>query len=124
CWSRGSSQQAWCSSSPSSPRCEPSGRSPKRAERRWARPHADHGAGGRCGKHAPMRSRGHGRLAPTELAEAAVLGDVALVLAFAGWLLPLSVLFWAAASVPYAVLTARRRLRAVVISGVASGQVA
>src|SRR6266508_4310382 len=71
-----------------------------------------------------MARRGHGPLAAAELAEAAVLGDVALVLSFAGWLLPFSLLFFAAATVPFAALTVRRRLRAVVIAAVASGQVA
>ena len=71
-----------------------------------------------------MASRRHGPLSAAELAEAAVLGDVALVLSFAGWLLPIPVVFFAAATVPFAALTARRRLRAVVIAAVASGQVA
>jgi len=53
-----------------------------------------------------------------------VLGDVALVLSFAGWLLPVPIVFFAAATVPFAALTVRRRLRAVVIAAVASGQVA
>jgi len=53
-----------------------------------------------------------------------VLGDVALVLSFAGWLLPFPLVFFAAATVPFAALTVRRRLRAVVIATVASGQVA
>src|SRR4051794_15997697 len=71
-----------------------------------------------------MARRGHGPLSAAELAEAAVLGDVALVLNFAGWLLPFSIVFFAAATVPFAALTVRRRLRAVVIAAVASGQVA
>ena len=66
----------------------------------------------------------HGPLSAAELAEAAVLGDVALVLSFAGWLLPFPLVFFAAATVPFAALTVRRRLRAVVIATVASGQVA
>jgi len=71
-----------------------------------------------------MARRRHGPLSAAELAEAAVLGDVALVLSFAGWLLPFPILFFAAATVPFAALTVRRRLRAVVIATVASGQVA
>src|SRR4051794_9380281 len=71
-----------------------------------------------------MARRGHGPLSAAELAEAAVLGDVALALTFAGWLLPFSLLFFAAATVPFAAITVRRRMRAVVIAAVASGQVA
>src|SRR5207248_6110887 len=71
-----------------------------------------------------MARRRHGPLSAAELAEAAVLGDVALVLSFAGWLLPFPLVFFAAATVPFAALTARRRLRAVVVSAVSSGQVA
>ena len=71
-----------------------------------------------------MARRRHGPLTAAELAEAAVLGDVALVLSFAGWLLPFPIVFFAAATVPFAALTVRRRLRAVVIATVASGQVA
>jgi energy-coupling factor transport system ATP-binding protein len=71
-----------------------------------------------------MSRRRHGPLSAAELAEAAVLGDVALVLNFAGWLLPFWYVFFPAATVPFAALTVRRRLRAVVIATVASGQVA
>jgi len=71
-----------------------------------------------------MARRRHGPLSAAELAEAAVLGDVALVLSFAGWLLPFPLVFFVAATVPFAALTVRRRLRAVVIATVASGQVA
>jgi energy-coupling factor transport system ATP-binding protein len=71
-----------------------------------------------------MARREHGPLSAAELAEAAVLGDAALVLSFAGWLLPFPLVFFAAATVPFAALTVRRRLRAVVIASVASGQVA
>jgi energy-coupling factor transporter ATP-binding protein EcfA2 len=49
---------------------------------------------------------------------------VALVLTFAGFILPFWMLFYIAATVPFAALAARRRLRAVVIAAVASGQVA
>jgi energy-coupling factor transport system ATP-binding protein len=71
-----------------------------------------------------MGPRRHGPLTAAELAEAAVLGDVALVLSFAGFILPFWMLFYIAATVPFAALAARRRLRAVVIAAVASGQVA
>src|SRR5881394_3474847 len=71
-----------------------------------------------------MARRRHGPLSAAELAEAAVLGDVALVLSFAGWILPFPLVFFAAATVPFAALMVRRRLRAVVVSAVASGQVA
>jgi energy-coupling factor transport system ATP-binding protein len=71
-----------------------------------------------------MARRRHGPLSAAELAEAAVLGDVALVLSFAGWLLPFPLVFFAAATVPFAALTVRRRMRAVVMATVASGQVA
>ena len=66
-----------------------------------------------------MNLRGHGPLTPGELAEGAVLGDVALVLSFAGWVLPVPLVFFVAATVPFAALAARRRLRAVVVSAVA-----
>jgi len=71
-----------------------------------------------------MARRRHGPLSAAELAEAAVLGDVALVLSFAGWLLPFPLVFFAAATVPFAALTVRRRLRAVVVAAAASGTVA
>src|SRR5438128_716468 len=67
---------------------------------------------------------GRGPLRPAELAEAAVLGDVSLVLVFVGWLLPLTPVFFAAATVPFAAIVVRRRLRALVLSAIASGQVA
>ena len=69
-----------------------------------------------------MARRRHGPLSAAELAEAAVLGDVALVLSFAGWLLPFPLVFFAAATVPFAALTVRRRMRAVVMATVASGR--
>src|SRR4051794_39904905 len=71
-----------------------------------------------------MARRGHGPLTASELAEAAVLGDVALALSFAGWVLPFGLAFFAAATVPFAAITVRCRLRALVIAAVASGQVA
>ena len=48
--------------------------------------------------------RGRRSLTAAELAEAAVLGDVALVLSLAGWFLPLSIVLFGAATVPFAVL--------------------
>src|SRR6476469_938986 len=71
-----------------------------------------------------MARRGHGPLSAAELAEAAVLGDIALALSFAGWLLPIPLVFFVAATVPFAAIIVRRRLRALVIAAVASGQVA
>jgi hypothetical protein len=57
---------------------------------------------------------GRTRLSGAELAEAALLGDLALVLAIGGWFLPFGTLILAAAAVPVALLAARRRLGAVV----------
>src|SRR2546421_5169047 len=68
--------------------------------------------------------RRRGRLRPEELAEAAVLGDVALILTLGGWWLPLGYVLYVAATVPFAALVVRRRLRAAVIATVAAGQVA
>src|SRR3954463_14086697 len=69
--------------------------------------------------------RRRGRLDAAELAETAVLGDLALVLALGAWFLPvLGGLLFLAASVPYAVLSSRRRLRAVVVALVTTGLLA
>ncbi|HMC42746.1 MAG TPA: ABC transporter ATP-binding protein [Acidimicrobiales bacterium] len=68
--------------------------------------------------------RPRGRLRPAELAEAAVLGDVALILSLAGWWLPFGYVLFVAATVPFAALVVRRRLRAAVVAAVAVGQVA
>ncbi|TML43549.1 MAG: DUF2232 domain-containing protein [Actinobacteria bacterium] len=68
--------------------------------------------------------RRRGRLRPEELAEAAVLGDVALILTLGGWWLPFGYVLYVAATVPFAALVVRRRLRAAVIATVAAGQVA
>jgi energy-coupling factor transport system ATP-binding protein len=65
-----------------------------------------------------------GRLQPAELAEAAVLGDVALILSLAGWWLPFGYVLFVAATVPFAALVVRRRLRAAIVATVAAGQVA
>jgi energy-coupling factor transport system ATP-binding protein len=68
----------------------------------------------------------HGPLRPSELAEAAVLGDLALVMEVIGWFAPIGVagLFQALAVIPFAVLAARHRLRAALISAVAASTVA
>jgi energy-coupling factor transport system ATP-binding protein len=58
-------------------------------------------------------------LRPGELAEAAVLADVALVLCVAAWLLPGGFFVWAFTMVPTAVLVARHRLRVGVIGSLA-----
>src|SRR3954468_22448326 len=69
--------------------------------------------------------RRRGRLDAAELAETAVLGDLALVLALRAWFPPvLGGLLFLAASVPYAVLSSRRRLRAVVVALVTTGLLA
>jgi energy-coupling factor transport system ATP-binding protein len=65
------------------------------------------------------RYRARGRLDPWELAEAAVLSDVALATCVAAWLLPGGFLLWPFTMVPTAVVVARHRLRAGVIGGLA-----
>jgi len=68
----------------------------------------------------------HGPLRPSELAEAAVLGDLALVMEVIGWFAPVGVagIFQALAVIPFAVLAARHRLRAALVSAVAASTVA
>jgi energy-coupling factor transport system ATP-binding protein len=76
---------------------------------------------------AELRSlRRHGPLRPSELAEAAVLGDLALVMEVIGWFAPIGIagLFQALAIVPFAVLAARHRLRAGLVSAVSASTVA
>jgi energy-coupling factor transport system ATP-binding protein len=68
--------------------------------------------------------RRRGPLDAAELAEAAVLGDLALVLTVAGWFLPAGTVLFLAATLPYAALTARRRLRTAVVAGTATGMLA
>jgi energy-coupling factor transport system ATP-binding protein len=70
----------------------------------------------------PRRRRG--RLDAAELAEAAVLGDLALVLAVVGWFLPIGGALFLAATIPYAALAARRRTRAVVVATITTGMLA
>jgi energy-coupling factor transport system ATP-binding protein len=62
-----------------------------------------------------------GPLNAAELAEAAVLGDLALVLILAGWFLPYGTILFLAASIPYAALVSRRRLRAAMVAMVSTG---
>jgi energy-coupling factor transport system ATP-binding protein len=66
-----------------------------------------------------------GPLRPGEFAEAAVLGDLALVLEVIGWFAPLGVgsFFHGLAIVPFAVLATRHRLRAGLVSAVAAASV-
>ena len=66
----------------------------------------------------------HGRLRPAELAEAAVLGDLALVLEVIGWFAPFGGAFQALAVVPFSLLAARHRLRAAVVATIAAATVA
>ncbi|MGP0006333.1 MAG: ATP-binding cassette domain-containing protein [Acidimicrobiales bacterium] len=74
-------------------------------------------------RRPPVR---HGPLRPSELAEAAVLGDLALVMEVIGWFAPIGVagIFQALAVIPFAVLAARHRLRAALVSAVAASTVA
>jgi energy-coupling factor transporter ATP-binding protein EcfA2 len=65
-----------------------------------------------------------GPLDAAELAEAAVLGDLALVLIVAGWFLPYGTVLFLMATIPYAVLVARRRSRAALVAGGATGMLA
>ena len=65
-----------------------------------------------------------GALAPGELAEAAVLGDLALVFVVLGWFLPLGSAFLGLAIVPFAALSARQRARAPVVAIIAVSAVA
>ncbi|HEV8064430.1 MAG TPA: ATP-binding cassette domain-containing protein, partial [Acidimicrobiales bacterium] len=66
-----------------------------------------------------------GRLRPGELAEAAVLGDLGLVLEVLGWFSPIGIsgLFQALAVIPFAVLAARHRLRAAIVATIAAAAV-
>src|SRR4051794_4511438 len=73
---------------------------------------------------AAMEPRRRGRLDAAELAEAAVLGDLALVLAVIGWFLPIGGALFLAATIPYAALAARRRARAVIVATITTGLLA
>ncbi|MHB8294282.1 MAG: ABC transporter ATP-binding protein [Acidimicrobiales bacterium] len=72
---------------------------------------------------APERARVRGRLSPAELAEGAVLADLAVGLTLFGILLPFAGFLQALAITPFAVLTARRRTRAVAVACVAAAAV-
>jgi energy-coupling factor transporter ATP-binding protein EcfA2 len=61
-----------------------------------------------------------GPLRPAELAEAAILADLAVGLHVLSWLLPLGLLLQAVSVVPMAALAARHRPRAVAVATVAS----
>ncbi|MGD0440876.1 MAG: DUF2232 domain-containing protein [Acidimicrobiales bacterium] len=67
-----------------------------------------------------VRAVGHelrGALRPSELAEAAVLGDLGLVLEVLGWFVPLvGAAFQGLAIVPFAALAARQRARTTVVA--------
>ncbi|MHB8244796.1 MAG: ABC transporter ATP-binding protein [Acidimicrobiales bacterium] len=75
-------------------------------------------------KRVATKSVLRGPLRPGELAEVAVLGDLALVLEVIGWFAPLGGAFQALAIVPFAVLSSRHRLRAGAIAVVSAATVA
>jgi energy-coupling factor transport system ATP-binding protein len=70
------------------------------------------------------RARTKGRLRPGELAEAAILADVAVGLVLVGWLMPLGTILHAAAVTPLAALAVRHRMRALVVATLAGAAVA
>jgi energy-coupling factor transport system ATP-binding protein len=70
----------------------------------------------------PARTKG--RLRPAELAESAILADVAVGLILVGWLMPLGGILHAAAVTPLAALAVRHRLRAMVVATLAGAAVA
>ncbi len=76
---------------------------------------------------APARKVRHelrGALSPSELAEAAVLGDLALVLEVLGWFVPLvGAAFQGMAVVPFAALASRQRARTAVVAMLATSSV-
>jgi energy-coupling factor transport system ATP-binding protein len=63
-------------------------------------------------------------LRPGELAEAAILADVAVGLILVGWFMPLGGILHAAAVTPLAALAVRHRLRAMVVATLAGATVA
>ncbi|HUD69852.1 MAG TPA: ATP-binding cassette domain-containing protein [Acidimicrobiales bacterium] len=86
------------------------------SEPREARDPAGAAAGG--GSRSPGRLRGP--LRPGELAEAAVLGDIALIFEVLGWFLPLvGYALQVLAIVPIAMLASRHRARAAVVATIA-----
>ena len=64
-----------------------------------------------------------GRLTPLELAEAAVLGCVSLVIGLVGWFVPYAGGVIVLSTAPLAVVGYRHRVRAVVAASVAAGAV-
>ncbi len=80
-------------------------------------------AGSRTPPTAPAPPPPRGSLRSAELADAAVLGGVTLVLCLVGWFVPHASAATALAAVPMAVLAHRRRPRAVVAATVAGGAV-
>ena len=71
----------------------------------------------------PLRHR-RGPLAPVEVAEAAVLGDLAVGLHLLGFLLPFGGALQAMAVTPFAALAARHRMRAVMLAACCGAMVA
>lgn len=63
-------------------------------------------------------------LRPAEVAEAAVLADLSVVLLFLGWLLPIGAILQILSVAPLAALAVRHRARVVVIAAVACSSVA
>ena len=73
----------------------------------------------------PARHELRGALGPSELAEAAVLGDLGLVLEVLGWFVPLvGAAFQGLAIVPFAALAARQRARTSLVAIFAASSVA
>jgi energy-coupling factor transport system ATP-binding protein len=71
-----------------------------------------------------VRHELRGALRPSELAEAAVLGDLGLVLEVLGWFVPLvGAVFQGLAIVPFAALAARQRARTAVVAMIAASSV-
>jgi energy-coupling factor transport system ATP-binding protein len=64
-----------------------------------------------------------GRLAPAEIAEAVVLADLSLALTVVGQVMPFGGILLIAAVVPFAVVGARHRLRAVIAGAIAASVV-
>lgn len=78
----------------------------------------------RSGARVVARHELRGALGPSELAEAAVLGDLALVLEVLGWFVPLvGAAFQGLAVVPFAALAARQRARTAVVAMLAASSV-
>jgi energy-coupling factor transport system ATP-binding protein len=75
------------------------------------------------GMRPQSKPRAHGRLSPGELAEAVVLADLSLALTVVGQVVPLGGALLVAAVVPFAVVAARHRLRAVIAGAIAASAV-